>query len=242
MYVVPVPAVAITQFVPLTFYVGVGSYTTRRVTVVPGANMAGVVKIGTPLNRTKNMALLMQARNTGMALGPAVGGLLGSLVSMQAAFAGVGLGLAGSALVFGRIYRDVAPGDQKPIDPPLQLFRTAFVSWREALTTVPLVGALCVMSAVANGSLAGTNMTLLPLLLCDELGLGTGAIGSMLAANAVVGAVTGGQMGALAHRVGPRLAIGAGATQRRWRSEWLPSPLSATPPSSWARSAARSSG
>lgn len=179
---------------------------------IVAANMAGVVKIGTPLNRTKNMALLMQARNTGMALGPAVGGLLGSLVSMQAAFAGVGLGLAGSALVFGRIYRDVAPGDQKPIDPPLQLFRTAFVSWREVLTTVPDLGALCVMSAVANGSLAGTNMTLLPLLLCDELGLGTGAIGSMLAANAVVGAVTGGQMGALAHRVGPRLAIGAGAT------------------------------
>jgi len=173
--------------------------------------MAGVVKTGTPLNRTRNMALISQARNAGMACGPALGGLLGSVVSMQTAFAAVGSSLIISAAAFGRVYRDVSPGSGGAVGTPLQLFHTAFESWHSVLTKVPNVGMLCAMSAVTNGSIAGTNLTLLPLLLSEEpLSLSTGSIGTMLAANAAFAVVSGGWMGSAAQKMGPRAAIGAG--------------------------------
>ena len=102
--------------------------------------MAGVVKVGTPLNRTQNMATLTQARNAGLALGPAVGGLLGNALSMEAAFAGVGVSLFASAAAFSKIYRDVSPGIGGQIGSVLGLFRKAFRSWRHVLRAVPNIG------------------------------------------------------------------------------------------------------
>jgi len=178
--------------------------------------MAGVVRTGTPLNRVTNMAVLSQARNAGMAAGPAVGGLLGGIVSMETAFAVVGGTLFLSAAAFHNIYRDVAPGSGPGAASSLEgdggAFANALQSWRIVLNSVPEAAPICLMSAIGWGTIAGTNYTLLPLLLSAEpIGASTAMIGGMLAANAAVGVATGGVIGRLAQEHGPRMAIGVGA-------------------------------
>lgn len=146
-----------------------------------------VTDISTPLNRASTFAPIMSAFAAGTALGPALGGLLVDEMGLNPLFFSVGtsyllLAAVNSALldetkakpvVFPWQYTNdgtsnpLLQGEQSSIK---DAFQKALGQWVPLLSEAP-VRNVCIMNAFYWVALAGSQMTLLPLILTNPDGL-----------------------------------------------------------------------
>lgn len=144
-----------------------------------------VTDISTPLNRASSFAPVMSAFAAGTALGPALGGILCDQIGIHPTFYVVGVSYFGLAAVNNILLSEtqpkpvVFPWQQKPDSaeqPPsiAESFQAALGQW-VPLLSMPPVRNVCIMNGFYWMGLAGSQMTLLPLILTNADGLAMSA-------------------------------------------------------------------
>jgi len=144
-----------------------------------------VTDISTPLNRASSFAPVMSAFAAGTALGPALGGIMCDTVGIHPTFLAVGVSYFGLAAVNNILLSETKPKPmvfpwQKDPDkaetPPtiVDSFQAALGQWVPLLSMHP-VRNVCIMNGFYWMGLAGSQMTLLPLILTDVDGLAMSA-------------------------------------------------------------------
>ena len=139
-----------------------------------------VTDISNPLNRASTFAPIMSAFAAGTALGPALGGILCDSIGINPTFFMVGLSYVGLAAVNSVLLQETQP---KPMKFPWQKdsndkenvsirksFEDALGMWIPLLSKSPIRN-VCLMNGFYWMALAGSQMTLLPLILTDPNGL-----------------------------------------------------------------------
>jgi len=140
-----------------------------------------VTDISTPLNRASTFAPIMSAFAAGTALGPAIGGISVDHIGLHPTFYAVGVSYVGLAAVNHLLLRetkqqhmefpwhsDIDNGEPKATI--RDSFETALGQWVPLLSK-PEIRNVCIMNGFYWIALAGSQMTLLPLILTDPDGL-----------------------------------------------------------------------
>ena len=190
--------------------------------LLAGATMA-VADISTPLNRARMMAPMTTAFSVGTVLGPAIGGITTEWLGVGATFASVSAIFFLNALGTRFLTADTTPTPAVHRAAPAATkagpmngspsasnaasvadeFRRVVSQWRPLWADPRLRGAL-LLNACYWASLAGTSMTLLPLILTSsKFGLSGAAVGALFAMQAAISVVGAVPAAALADRVGP---------------------------------------
>lgn len=144
-----------------------------------------VTDISTPLNRASSFAPVMSGFAAGTALGPALGGILCDQIGINPTFYIVGVSYVVLAGVNNYLLKETQPKAmtfpwQKPpqwaAPPPtiIESFQSALGQWVPLLSMAP-VRNLCIMNGFYWMGLAGSQMTLLPLILTNSEGLAMSA-------------------------------------------------------------------
>jgi MFS family permease len=138
--------------------------------------------ISTPLNRASTIAPIMSAFSAGTAIGPAVGGYLVDSVGLRPTFYVVGLSFLTVASLNRLVLEETK---RRPLRFPWQLeekiarlsdesvsgdFRNAVGQWTPLLQN-PGIRSVMIMNMLYWAALAGSQMTLLPLILTSQDGL-----------------------------------------------------------------------
>lgn len=189
----------------------------RLLTGVSVAGLASAVitsisDLSTPLNRARTMAPLQTCMNAGVALGPAVGGVLASYLGMTDTFFLVGGCLAATGLVSHLLVHETM------LRPPSELrgitssFTAAFSSWQRLIAGSREVKILCSSQTLLWVVMAGAQSTMLPLFLAGpELAFSSATIGMTFAGMATVGVFATQPLAAVADKYGRRNALVAGS-------------------------------
>lgn len=173
---------------------------------------APLIAVQTSLNRTRSGAPFNQAMNAGIALGPAVGGILAGFVGMEVAFACIGASFFLATFATSRIYVELASPKGSNVAKPSQLFTNAFSSWHDVVKESSEIRSLCLAQLALFAAVGGTNMTLLPSLLAGEpLSLTGFMIGAVSSAVATVAIVVAQPLAIFADKYGRRTALGLGS-------------------------------
>eukprot|EP00934_Nitzschia_sp_Nitz4_P008724 Nitzschia sp. Nitz4//scaffold5_size260463//242475//244109//NITZ4_001031-RA/size260463-processed-gene-0.351-mRNA-1//1//CDS//3329555487//8714//frame0 len=157
--------------------------------LVTGLGVAGlstgvtmtVTDISTPLNRASSFAPIMSGFSAGTALGPALGGFLCDQIGVNPTFYVVGVSYLGLAAVNSILLNETLPTkmtfpwQQLPTSKEEKMsfkdsFQAALGQWAPLLA-MPPVRNVCIMNGFYWMGLAGSQMTLLPLILTDVNGL-----------------------------------------------------------------------
>jgi MFS family permease len=179
--------------------------------------------VSTPLNRATTIAPIMSAFSAGTALGPALGGLLVDMVGLHSTFYLTGGCFMGVAALNRIIIEETKP---RPMQFPWQeaqpvndtatdsipdATRKALAQWSPLLKNSGIRSVL-VMNSMYWVALAGSQMTLLPLILTDANGLAMSAtqVGQVYAAMSLVHIFGNPVFAQVADRVGKAPAILAG--------------------------------
>ena len=140
-----------------------------------------VTDISTPLNRASTFAPIMSGFAAGTALGPALGGILCDQIGINPTFYIVGVSYIGLAAVNSFLLEETQPkvmtfpwqrhSDSSKEDASIrESFENALGQWIPLLSQ-PTIRAVCAMNGFYWMALAGSQMTLLPLILTDPEGL-----------------------------------------------------------------------
>jgi MFS family permease len=140
-----------------------------------------IADISTPLNRASTYAPVMSAFAAGTALGPALGGFLVDSIGLQSTFYIVGMSFLGVAALNRSLLTEtkaqpmVFPwherrGNSEAKESWSTQIRSAVGQWAPLLRD-PAVRSVCIMNGMYWVALAGSQMTLLPLILTDDAGL-----------------------------------------------------------------------
>jgi MFS family permease len=180
--------------------------------LLAGATMA-VADISTPLNRARMMAPMTTAFSAGTVLGPAVGGLMSSWLGVSATFFSVSAIFFANALgtrlltadtmptaaLAETATRTARPAEATPVANGTEAtpvangtsaeFQRVVSQWRPLWADPRMRGAL-LLNACYWASLAGTSMTLLPLILTDPSKFGLAGTRSAAHARAAACACT----------------------------------------------------
>jgi len=169
--------------------------------------------ISTPLSRASTMAPVMAGFNGGMILGPALGGALAHAVGPEYTCVLVGGVLALNAVAARSMLAETR-GSREIGDaaapPQSQTAREVVDELRTSWDASPEIRRLGLANLAFFATIAGVNMTVLPLVLTGDLGLSPGAVGSLFAIQAAVSLVATLPVAKLADRVGPANLIPAG--------------------------------
>lgn len=208
------------------------------VSLFTGGSFMLVNDISTHLNRTRTMAPMMSGFQAGTALGPAIGGLLISSIGTSSTYYLVG-GIFGAMTVLNKLYMKETMVPPKPLAVPAALaaggtgtsngtgtntverksafgefigaFSTASTTWVELLKVRPMQ-SLVVLNFAYWTALAGTQMTLLPLLMVSpHFSLGATEIGTTFAFMSVISVVTSQPVAILSDRLGKDATIVGGS-------------------------------
>jgi len=172
--------------------VGVATFTT-------GSTLY-LADLSTPLNRARTMAPIVAAFSAGTSVGPAIGGVLADVVGAQNCFLITGAGFF-SLMLFNN-YRLV-----ETLPPAMRLRGNLRVaSWEAVKSWGPLLSDPRLQSVLLlNGcfwvSVAGAQMTLLPILLSQQ-GYSSSHIGSIFAGMSAVAVLGATPSAMLADKVG----------------------------------------
>lgn len=144
--------------------------------------------------RGRNLSYNSGALLAGVALGPAVGGIVAELTNFRVPFFLVG-GFAIAAAIYSYVRLEETLS-QDTIDEraakPAPSGRPSFIG--------PTFFSLCFISAAMFATRAGTRATLVPLLAIDEFGLSEGELGVILGSTGLVGIALIGPAGQVADR------------------------------------------
>ena len=184
-----------------------------------------ITDLSTPRSRASTLAPIMSAFSAGTALGPALGGYMVDHVGLNPTFYVVGLSYFGVA---GLNYAILDETKTRPMTFPWQdqIADTNSVSpkrsWSQEiqkavgqwvpLFQTPTVRNILIMNAFYWVALAGSQMTLLPLILTDTNGLAMSAteVGSVYMAMSTVHIIGNPVFARLADRLGKAPAISGG--------------------------------
>jgi len=187
--------------------------------VIGGAAIAGLaasltaplIAVQTPLNRARSGAPFQQAANAGIALGPAIGGVLSGYCGMEYAFASVGGLFLLTAATNAKIYKEINPALGSKHSNLASLFAEAFSSWSSVLRTSTEVRMLMGTQIALTAAQGGTSLTLMPLLLAaDPLNFTSFMIGALVASTATLGIFVAQPLAVFADKYGRRTALGLG--------------------------------
>lgn len=187
--------------------------------------------ISTPLNRASTMAPIMSAFSAGMAFGPAVGGMLADHMGISETFYAVGASYLGLTLVNRSLLvetkarplafpwhridggSDEFEGGSADKVSMLDATKNALSQWSPLLSDARIRHAV-MMNGFYWTSLAGSQMTLLPLLLTDPSGLALSAtaVGRTYMGMSLVQVVGVPLMARFVDKVGKPRSIVAGCT------------------------------
>ena len=194
-------AVGIGDLLAWRFVAGAGS-----ALYMTGAQLY-VLDVSPPDRRGRNMAWNQGALLIGVAVGPAIGGLVAELIGLRAPFILVGLtALAAALYSYLRLEEPEAHLDEQT-DP------TETPNW--GFLRQPAFLSLCALSLALFATRAGARSTLAPLIAFDDLGLSEGEIGAILGLTALITVILIGLAGQAADRIGhlttivPTALIGA---------------------------------
>ena len=143
-----------------------------------------ITDISNPRNRATTMAPIMSAFAAGTALGPALGGMLADQIGLHETFYAVGISYFGLTVVNHWLLQETRPQPivfdwqqasvptkaSQPKESILQATQKAVGQWAPLLSQ-PKVRNVVLMNGFYWVALAGSQMTLLPLLLTDPTGL-----------------------------------------------------------------------
>ena len=175
--------------------------------LVTGSSMAAA-DLSTPLSRAATQAPLGASFNAGTIMGPALGGALASLVGPSFTFAAVGGFVALDALVARLTLAETRGlGSLEDVEPPAVSPSMIVTRLRRSLHSSPELRRLCIANYAYWATLAGASMTVLPLVLVTDLGLGPGQIGALFAGQACISVAGAVPVAALADRYGPSTMI-----------------------------------
>ena len=198
------------------------------VSLFTGGSFMLINDVSTALNRARTMAPMMSGFQAGTALGPAIGGGLIGVMGVSATYYLVGA-VFGAMTVLNKIYlKETKPvlittadstaknannnnNSSGAFSEVLGAFSTAGKAWKELMKSQPLNQILFV-NFIFWYCLAGTQMTLLPLLMVSpHFNLGATEIGATFAFMSLVSVFSSQPLAYLADRVGKELTIVMGA-------------------------------
>ena len=148
-----------------------------------------------PANRRgRNMAWNQGALLVGVAIGPAIGGLVAEFMGLRAPFILVGVtGLSAAVYSWFRLEEPEIHSDD-------QAGEAETPNWRFLRQHAFL--SLCLLSLALFATRAGARSTLAPIIAFDELGLSEGEIGAILGLTALITVMLIGPAGQAADRIG----------------------------------------
>lgn len=153
-----------------------------------------ILDISPPDRRGRNLSYNSGSLLAGVALGPAVGGIVAELTNFRVPFFLVG-GFAIAAAIYS-YFRLEETLSQDTIDKRATVTKS---SGRPSFIG-PTFFSLCFISAAMFATRAGSRATLVPLLAIDEFGLSEGELGAILGSTGLVGIVLIGPAGQVADR------------------------------------------
>lgn len=183
-----------------------------------------VTDISTPLNRASTFAPIMSAFAAGTALGPAIGGLSCDYIGINPTFYAVGVSYIGLAAINHLLLKETKPthmafpwhGEIEPAAPEATIresFESALGQWVPLLSQTAIRN-VCIMNGFYWIALAGSQMTLLPLILTDPEGLAMTAtnVGQVYMGMSVVQVLGNPVLANLVDRIGKVPGIVGGCT------------------------------
>jgi len=171
-----------------------------------------ILDVSTADQRGRNLALNSGALLGGVALGPAVGGLLSEVTGLRGPFLIVGVLFIAAALYGWFRLAETKPSTDESImqdiDDHAEL-SSASGAPRSFLLPGSRIGfvGVCMVSFCLFSVRAGSRGTLVPLLAVDDFGMSRGALGSILGAAGLVGLVLVVPAGKAADRIGRKKII-----------------------------------
>lgn len=183
-----------------------------------------VTDISTPLNRASTFAPIMSAFAAGTALGPAIGGIACDLIGISPTFYMVGVSYVGLAALNQVLLTETKPSKMEfpwngnTQDDASQVsiresFQAALGQWVPLLSRTEIRN-VCIMNGFYWVALAGSQMTLLPLILTDPEGLAMTAtnVGQVYMGMSVVQVLGNPVLAQIVDRIGKVPGIVAGCT------------------------------
>lgn len=161
--------------------------------------------LSTPLNRARTLAPSAVAFSAGTMLGPAIGGVLADALGLFETFLVVGSMFGASAAVAHFSLADVYK--PPPLHPSVsQVLADTSQQWRELLAHQKL-RQIFVLNALYWVAISGSQFTILPLMLVEDLHLSASQIGFVYAGVSVVNVLGGPPVAWAADRYGSRQVI-----------------------------------
>ena len=147
-----------------------------------------VTDLSTPLNRAQTFAPVFSAFSVGTVLGPGIGGYLVDAVGVPWTMAAVGCAYVGVGALNRLLLSETALPSTAKATSFVEGLHSAFVQWGTVWKTHPSVRNVIVMNGVYWIVLAGSQMTILPLLLVKSFTASTiGQVYTGMAAVQIVG-------------------------------------------------------
>jgi len=163
-----------------------------------------ILDVSSPDRRGRNLSYNSGALLAGLAIGPAIGGIVAELTNFRVPFLLVG-GLAVGAAAYSYLRLDESLGARRVPAPSSGDEPAPAPTWSFLGSSTYL--AICFMSLAMFATRSGTRATLVPLLGTDEFGLSEGELGALLGATASIGLILIGPAGFAADRIGRKRTI-----------------------------------
>ena len=161
------------------------------------------------MTRATTFGSVMSGFNAGIIAGPAIGGALAAAVGPAYTCWGVGGGIVAAALLAHRLVPETRGihelGESNP--PQTQSASDVVRELRASWKSSPELRRLCAANYAFLATIAGANMTVLPLVLSGDMGLSPGAVGSLFAVQAAVSLAATIPVAKLADAWGPSTVI-----------------------------------
>jgi len=204
---------SLTDLIAARFATGIGA------SFLTAGAITSVADMSTPLNRTRMLAPVMTAFSAGTVFGPAIGGMLIGALGIGPTYY-----LVGGVFAVNAVATRYLMSETMPTTIPASLSgnaRQMLVQWRPLLAA-PDVRAVLLVNLAYWVTLAGCNMTLLPLMLANQFSLSPAEIGTVFALQAAVSVAAAGPAAAAADRFGPHRLLAPALALCALPMVWLP--------------------
>ncbi|CAE7234799.1 unnamed protein product [Symbiodinium natans] len=170
-----------------------------------------VADLSTPLNRARMMATMHGGFSAGKVLGPAIGGVLIGWIGASNTLIAASSGFLAAAMYSSFYLAETMPQSLKKTSSQSssvqEMLRQMISQWRSLITDGKLK-MLMLLNAVGLAAHAGSNFTLLPLMLAgDHFAMSPAEIGSVFAAQAAISVFGTGPAAMLIDKLGPERVI-----------------------------------